>query len=717
MRFGLYAGVSSALAVGAVARACLERPNFYSSSVYIAQSNACLFILTNLALLTTYSAMLGLQKSFYGPLRPVEIEQLWEKAWFALTETALAMTIFRDEGRPPVQSTTTPETQKGSQVVPDAVEILEQQPPANPRLFHTRLSAALSLSVLFNVYMLRFCASSVLQQARPNMMVMFAFEFAVLTVLSLSTTARYALSLYETAVITRQIADGREQLRRRTEDPLSEEEANSTEIDAAGWEEKGQWMFYLDIATGIAPSPQGRSQFLLMPQPTDFFKLVLYLTFFCVLCMFYGMPIHIIRDVALTIRSFYKRIRDFVQYKHATRDMNSRYPDATAEEILREDVCIICRENMTVWQSPTTSGVRDAPRVERQPIDERQRAKKLPCGHLLHFACLRSWLERQQICPTCRTPVLSNNPAPANPNQPAEPNVRGAPGANNARAAGPHVYTFGPFRLVFGARHIDNNHAAAVAAAAAANTAGDPSHAVLQNRNPIPLSSVTVQAQLTQIEQHITHEISHLSHLSDQLHIIRALQAELARIRASQANAGNSGPTLNHQLRQPFGIPAQQSVQAFREVLVGSDQRNMPAGLTIPDGWSLHALQRVPGNAHRGPAIQDSVPGPAQQQQDRTDSGVSSSPGISSSSAQPSEAEANSGSVPTQDLGSSDAIPKQTPGHPEGSATSPNEPLASLPRWGSTSTPDGRQLAESSSETETGYKGKGRAVTVEDEVD
>lgn len=86
---------------------------------------------------------------------------------------------------------------------------------------------------------------------------MFAFEFAVLTVLSLSTTARYVLSLYETAVITRQIAHGREQLRRRTENPLSEEEANSTEIDAAGWEEKGQWIFYLDIATGATPPARG----------------------------------------------------------------------------------------------------------------------------------------------------------------------------------------------------------------------------------------------------------------------------------------------------------------------------------------------------------------------------------------------------------------------------------------------------------------------------
>lgn len=43
--------------------------------------------------------------------------------------------------------------------------------------------------------------------------------------------------------------------------------------------------------------------------------------------------------------------------------------------------CIICREEMTV-------------------------AKKLVCGHLFHVHCLRSWLERQHTCPTCRALVV-----------------------------------------------------------------------------------------------------------------------------------------------------------------------------------------------------------------------------------------------------------------------------------------------------------------------
>lgn len=50
--------------------------------------------------------------------------------------------------------------------------------------------------------------------------------------------------------------------------------------------------------------------------------------------------------------------------------------------IFRSDAtCIICREEMTT-------------------------AKKLLCGHLFHVHCLRSWLERQHTCPTCRAQII-----------------------------------------------------------------------------------------------------------------------------------------------------------------------------------------------------------------------------------------------------------------------------------------------------------------------
>ncbi|KAL8694413.1 MAG: hypothetical protein Q9218_000905 [Villophora microphyllina] len=586
------------------------------------------------------------------------------------------------------------------------VDILEQQPPANPRLFHARLTAALALSVIFNVCMLRFCARTVLQQARPNMMVMFAFEFAVLTILSSSTTARYALSLYETSVVNRQIAQGRERLRHREGSSLSGDEIAGTEIDAAGWEEKGQWVFYLDIAT-------------------DFCKLVLYLTFFCVLCAFYGMPIHIIRDVALTVRSFYKRVRDFVQYKQATRDMNERYPDATAEEISREDVCIICRENMTVWYDATGQGNTGESPAERRPVDERQRAKRLPCGHLLHFACLRSWLERQQICPTCRTPVLSNNAEPPATHTAAGPNVQGARGMADPPARGPHIYTLGPFRLIFGARQMNNNTRADPATAGISGTAA-PS--VFHNRDAVTLSSANVHAQLNQIEQHVGREISTLSYLSAQIQLLRALQAELTRLRISQDVLGGPTPATDHQIRQAPHLATQQTLQAFRHVALRYEHQDFPPGLIIPDGWTLHGLQRIPDYAITGSGFShNTATSSAQQQSTASELQGQATADIATAilgrrnSGPLQGSEGNPASEGAQNPDDPGPVLCEPPAQEGNASRRLDENPAPLPEWGATaasdkfetSPPAGRSFEAESSQ----QKGKGKAASVEDDAD
>lgn len=97
--------------------------------------------------------------------------------------------------------------------------------------------------------------------------------------------------------------------------------------------------------------------------------------------------------------------------------MNTLYPDATPEELqLSDNICIICREDMV------------------------SSSKKLPCGHIFHTACLRSWFQRQQTCPTCRlnilrTPITTTAP---NPIQPAAGND-----ANNQNDANRSTSTMG----------------------------------------------------------------------------------------------------------------------------------------------------------------------------------------------------------------------------------------------------------------------------------
>ena len=230
--------------------------------------------------------MLGLQRLFFGRLRPVEVEQLYEKAWFAITETCLAMTIFREEvgGWFLVMFVSLLIGKVWGWIGEGRVEILEQQPPANPRWFHAQLSTSLLISILFDSFMLQYAIGTVLRHARPNMMVMFAFEFAVLTVASLSTAARYTISVFEANVIRKQIYERRTQIRQdrrqaRLEAGRSSEAADgavpastttddedidSMDIDPPGWEGKGRWIFYLDLTTGTV---LGSSW--LMEDPTD----------------------------------------------------------------------------------------------------------------------------------------------------------------------------------------------------------------------------------------------------------------------------------------------------------------------------------------------------------------------------------------------------------------------------------------------------------------
>jgi len=153
--------------------------------------------------------------------------------------------------------------------------------------------------------------------------------------------------------------------------------------NAPPWEDKSMWVFYVDLIT-------------------DFLKLSTYLSFFAVIVTCYGFPLNVVRDGYVTARSFITRLRDLMRYRTATRNMDERYPDATQEEMsaMSDHTCIICREEMTLPDPPTqdqanppgtTAPARDGPNMT---------PKKLPCGHIFHYQCLRSWLERQQSCPT-----------------------------------------------------------------------------------------------------------------------------------------------------------------------------------------------------------------------------------------------------------------------------------------------------------------------------
>ena len=152
---------------------------------------------------------------------------------------------------------------------------------ANPRLFHIRLVASLLLLIGSDIAMVYYAVSDVLEAGKPGMMVMitlvtnseatllinlkvmFAFEFTILLITALSTAGRYGLIMSEKFIVHKQTNARR--LAREAEraaaaaaqdlgggEPTIQAEANEEDEEPElVWEEKGTWMFYLELGTGM----------------------------------------------------------------------------------------------------------------------------------------------------------------------------------------------------------------------------------------------------------------------------------------------------------------------------------------------------------------------------------------------------------------------------------------------------------------------------------
>jgi E3 ubiquitin-protein ligase synoviolin len=369
------------------------------------------------------------------------------------------------------------------------------------------------------------------------------------------------------------------------------------------------------------------------------------------------------RDLFLTARSFTKRLTAFMKYRRATRDMNKLYEDATVEDIQREDTCIICREEMRPWsvtnpQPPPAAPGAIPPARPATTVNERSRPKKLPCGHILHLGCLKSWLERQQMCPTCRRSVVIDpqqaqrdaaniNPAggAAQPALPGQLDGAGAPppAANRGAGRGMRMLNLGPVRIGFGQANLQDlaqgfggaqpgqENAAGGGPRVYGLELGIPRRLQPQPQQPPQggansSTSSTLQDHLQQVEQQIVAEIRSLQITQQELQLVQLLQAELARLRLMQNGQADS-LTANFQMPQmpqlgplagrhapvvTMPVPQMQRHGArSNTAAIPAGSADLPPGVTIPEGWSLLPLQRFDGLTGVPPAATVPVQRPA----------------------------------------------------------------------------------------------------------
>ncbi|KAK3702831.1 E3 ubiquitin-protein ligase hrd1 [Vermiconidia calcicola] len=706
MRLGYYAGASTAAAAACLLKAFHERPNFYSATVYLSQSNACLLILTNLLLVLACAFMFALQRLLYGPLRPIEIEQLSEKAWYAVLDTLLAMPSFREDvgGWLLAMFCLLLAGKVWGWIGEGRVDILEQQPPANPRLFHARLATSLVFSVVFDLWMLDYCVETVLADPRPGMMVIFTFEFAILSVFSSFTLARYGLSLIQTRIeklqMQKAIDERKQEIRaerasaRQNEtadgqpapasSPDSEPiEIDENEMDVPGWEDKRRYLFALELLT-------------------DFVKLMTYIVFFTVSITFNGLPMHIMRDVYMTFASFSKRVADYVAYRKATDDMNGRYPDATTEEIRGED-CIVCREGMVAWEqapagesnarpaTPTPAatgqqggGGAGGNQQGRPPVQQQQRQGR---ARILNFGPIRIG--------------FLNGPGDQIGNiirQMQNPNQNQAQGQQGGAAAGGgQEAQQGPNHLGLQVPYADGGPGGAAGGGGGGARSTLPTH-----------------IQIMQIEQRLMQEAHNLGLEQQQLETLRMMEGELARLRAMQQPYTGAQRQQTHfappppgfpppmMIQQPFGgfqafqqqqqmIPpfmqqapiAQHPPEAFHgsaNQQFGNGHESLPEGMTLPEGWAVMPLRRADGGVAGGNE-QTTVVGstvPAASDASATVNGQRTS---STAINEGQSATAQSG--PRDDNGSPYFVPTVTPAAP---ATTTNGDADTIPAAPATAT-------------------------------
>ncbi|EDW99262.1 E3 ubiquitin-protein ligase HRD1 [Drosophila yakuba] len=329
----LLSSVCMALTSAVIGFAYYQKQQFYPAVVYITKSNASMGVIYIQFFVIVFMFGKLISKIFLGTLRAAEFEHLLERFWYALTETCLAFTVFRDDFNPRFVAlfTVLLFLKSFHWLAEERVDFMERSPVLG-WFFHIRVGSLLTVLGVLDYVLLIHAYNSTLVRG-PTVQMVFGFEYAILLTVIASTAIKYVLHAAEM----------------RTDTP---------------WENKAVFLLYTELVIG-------------------FIKVVLYLLFVVIMAKIYALPMFVFRPMFFTLRNFRKALNDVIMSRRAIRNMNTLYPDATPEELRQSDnICIICREDMV------------------------NHSKKLPCGHIFHTTCLRSWFQRQQTCPTCRLNIL-----------------------------------------------------------------------------------------------------------------------------------------------------------------------------------------------------------------------------------------------------------------------------------------------------------------------
>eukprot|EP00584_Thalassiosira_punctigera_P014900 CAMPEP_0172555186 /NCGR_PEP_ID=MMETSP1067-20121228/58287_1 /TAXON_ID=265564 ORGANISM="Thalassiosira punctigera, Strain Tpunct2005C2" /NCGR_SAMPLE_ID=MMETSP1067 /ASSEMBLY_ACC=CAM_ASM_000444 /LENGTH=880 /DNA_ID=CAMNT_0013343699 /DNA_START=66 /DNA_END=2708 /DNA_ORIENTATION=+ len=426
------------------------RQQFYLALTYLQSSKLAYILLGNAVIALAVSAFSLLTRMFLdGGLRPNERDSIGEHIRWDVTETCLALTIFRSEldvltaieflGLVIMKCLHWSVELRGNHlrmteevfVYPDededddADENSAENPPRRTakkrwyrrvphlRLTHVRYYTLVQVLLLLDIFAVAHCALSVATHG-PSVDILFGFEFAILLIAGLSSMGMYHLHVIDGIMgVFHHLAEGEHHHvpvggMVQAED-VDENEPERNDVRDGGVEQQQQREGE-ESRDGASGPPTTRTKTLAkklverLANPwrdrratlsfaielqAQAAKFLFYMVFFAIVFTYYGMPINIFREVYVSFQQLRRRLIAFNTYRRLTHNMDKRFESIESEEELDRlgRTCIICRDQMDLLGG----------------------CKKLPgCGHAFHAHCLREWLVQQQTCPTCRADIAAN---------------------------------------------------------------------------------------------------------------------------------------------------------------------------------------------------------------------------------------------------------------------------------------------------------------------
>jgi E3 ubiquitin-protein ligase synoviolin len=384
---------SFVLTVFTIGYATYQKKQFYPTVIHITKSSPSMAVLYLQGAVLMMLAGKAFSRIFFGSLRPTEVEHLVERSWYAITETCLAFTVFRDDfsTRFVIMFALLLFFKCFHWLTEDRIDYMERTPVISFK-FHVRATALLIVLSLVDCYFIRYAYSNVVNRG-ASVQIVFGFEYMILGISVLGMMAHYILHTVDSWQPT-------------------------------AWDHKSAYLLYVDLLL-------------------HFSRVVLYGLFLTLMLRLHTFPLFLVRPAYLSVSAFKKSLRDVILSRRAITLMNTMFPSLTAAEIAElgssDCICIICREDMT---SAGAAGTNNVPNVNVAPQPAQSVIKRLPCQHVFHAHCLRTWFQRQQTCPTCRMDILrqmrNGGAAAANQRQPgASASSRAASANANAASAPP----------------------------------------------------------------------------------------------------------------------------------------------------------------------------------------------------------------------------------------------------------------------------------------